>query len=164
MNVQPDPSLIWSAVNKKPTRLWPWYFLTWPDEIFFYPKGKKLKNLRFLGGNFPTSNPNQRCLTQPGSSLLGWHSGVITTRLLHPPETIRLHTFDPEVNKRWAYPSLTLELFDLIWWDFFIRRGENWKIGDFYGNFQTPNQRWLARPGSKILTRTHHFWDDILAW
>jgi len=32
---------------------YPRYFLTQFSEIFFDPKGKKLKNLVFLGGNFP---------------------------------------------------------------------------------------------------------------
>jgi len=38
----PDPSLLL-------TRLWPGYFPTWPEEIFFDPKRKKLLNLTFLG-------------------------------------------------------------------------------------------------------------------
>jgi len=42
----------WPAVNKRPTRLWPGYFPTRPEAIFFDPKGKKLKNLTFLGEIF----------------------------------------------------------------------------------------------------------------
>jgi len=33
---------------KRPTRLWPRYFLTRPNKIFFGSEGKKLKNLVFL--------------------------------------------------------------------------------------------------------------------
>jgi len=43
-----DPSLyFWPAENKRPTRLWPEYFLTQPDEIFFDPKGKIKKTWDF---------------------------------------------------------------------------------------------------------------------
>jgi len=42
MGLDPTRAYFWPAVNKRPTQLWPWYFLTRPDEIFFYPKGKKL--------------------------------------------------------------------------------------------------------------------------
>jgi len=50
----PDPirTYFWHAVNKRQTRLWPGYFLIRPEDIFFDPKGKKLKNLTFLGENF----------------------------------------------------------------------------------------------------------------
>jgi len=48
----PYPSLLLTSVNKRPTRLWPRYFPTRPKAIFFYPKGKKLKNLTFLGEIF----------------------------------------------------------------------------------------------------------------
>jgi len=49
----PDPTraYFWPAV-KRPTRLRPGYFPTQPEEIFFDPKGKKLKNLTFLGEIF----------------------------------------------------------------------------------------------------------------
>jgi len=42
----------WPAVNNRPTCLWLGYFLTQPKEVFFWPVGKKLKNLRFLGEIF----------------------------------------------------------------------------------------------------------------
>jgi len=47
----PDPTraYLWPAVNKRPTRLRPGYFPNRPEDIFFYPKGKNLKNLTFLG-------------------------------------------------------------------------------------------------------------------
>jgi len=66
----PDPSLIWLAVNKRPTRLWPGYFLTRPEAIFFDPKGKKLKNLTFLGEIF-------RILTQ---TINGWPDPTQATK------------------------------------------------------------------------------------
>jgi len=40
----------WPTVNKWPTPLQPGTFR--PEEIFFDPKGKKLKNLTFLGEIF----------------------------------------------------------------------------------------------------------------
>jgi len=54
LEMGPDPTraYFWPAVNKRPTRLWPRYFSTRPKEIFFDPKGKKLKNLTFLGEIF----------------------------------------------------------------------------------------------------------------
>jgi len=44
----PTRAYFWPAVNKKLTRLIPGYFLTRPEDIFFNPKQKKLKNLTFL--------------------------------------------------------------------------------------------------------------------
>jgi len=64
----PTRAHFWPIVNKKPTWLWPGYFLSQPDEIFIDLKGKKLKNLEFLGGNIPNPNPNQRLQTQPDPS------------------------------------------------------------------------------------------------
>jgi len=54
VEMDPDPTRAYflPAVNKRPTRLWPGYFPTWPEAIFFDPKGKKLKNLTFLGEIF----------------------------------------------------------------------------------------------------------------
>jgi len=48
----PIRAYFWPAVNKRPTSLWPSYFLTQPKEILFDPKGRKLKNLGFLGKIF----------------------------------------------------------------------------------------------------------------
>jgi len=44
----PDPTraYFWSAVNKRLTHLWPGYFWTQPEDIFFWPEGKK--NWKFL--------------------------------------------------------------------------------------------------------------------
>jgi len=63
----------WPAVNKRPTPLWPGYFSTQTEEIFFEPNGKKLKNLTFLGEIFQIQtqtingwpNPSHKKLTWP---------------------------------------------------------------------------------------------------
>jgi len=54
LEMGPDPTraYIWLTFNKRLTRLWPGYFSTQPEAIFFDPKGKKLKNLTFLGEIF----------------------------------------------------------------------------------------------------------------
>jgi len=59
LKMGPDPTrpdstraYFWPAVSKRPTRLRPGYFPTQPEEIFFDPKGKNLKNLMFLGQIF----------------------------------------------------------------------------------------------------------------
>jgi len=59
MGPGPRPDLnrayFWPAINKRPTCLWPGYFLTLSDPMrFFYPKGNKLKNLGFLEEIFQT--------------------------------------------------------------------------------------------------------------
>jgi len=47
----PDPTwaYFWPSVYKRPTRLWPRYFLTRPEENFFDSKGKNWKIWRFWG-------------------------------------------------------------------------------------------------------------------
>jgi len=40
MGPDPTQAYFWIAVNKRPTRLRPGYFLTWTEEIFFDPKEK----------------------------------------------------------------------------------------------------------------------------
>jgi len=52
MGPDPTQAYFWPAVNKRPTWLWPGYFLTRSEEIVFDPKSKKLKNLGFLGEIF----------------------------------------------------------------------------------------------------------------
>jgi len=54
----------WPAVNKRPTRLWPGYFLTWAKD-FFWPEGKKIEKFVIFRGNFPKPNSNHRWLTLP---------------------------------------------------------------------------------------------------
>jgi len=65
----------WPAVNKRPARLWPGSFLTWPEE-------KKIEKFDIFLGNFPNSKPNHKWLTRPepqkidptrpGSKILTW--------------------------------------------------------------------------------------------
>jgi len=43
MGSDPTRKYLWPTVNKGPTHLWPGYFLTQPDDIFFDPKGKNCK-------------------------------------------------------------------------------------------------------------------------
>jgi len=70
----PDPTraYFWPAVNKRLPRLWPGYFPTWPEEIFFWPEGNKIEKLTFLGEIFQIQtqtingwpDPGQKFLTQ----------------------------------------------------------------------------------------------------
>jgi len=46
--MDPDPTRPKHTFDRQKIRGWT-VFLTWPNEIFFYPKRKKLQNLRFLG-------------------------------------------------------------------------------------------------------------------
>jgi len=63
LEMGPDPTwaYFWPAVNKRPTSLWPKYFLTRHKEIFFDRKGKNWKIWCFRG-KFPNTNPNQEWL------------------------------------------------------------------------------------------------------
>jgi len=54
----PHPSILLTAVIKRPTHLWRGYFLTWPE-------GKKFEKFDIFRGNFPNPNPNHRWVTQP---------------------------------------------------------------------------------------------------
>jgi len=60
----PTWAYFWPAVNKRPTHLWPGYFLTHPEDIFFGSKRKKLIYFGFLGEIFHTQT-KQRWLTWP---------------------------------------------------------------------------------------------------
>jgi len=56
----------WLAVNKRPTRFWPAYFLTQPNAIF-YQKGK-IEKFGIFMGNFPNpevADPSNQKMTQP---------------------------------------------------------------------------------------------------
>jgi len=70
----PDPT---RAVNKRLTHLW-------PGHLLILSEGEKLKNLGFLGGDFPNPDPSQRWLTRPNTDqkFLTWShpllSGVLT--------------------------------------------------------------------------------------
>jgi len=60
----------WSSVNKRPTRLWPGYFVIWLEEIFFWPEVKKIDKFDIFRGNFPNPNPNHKWLTRPNPTLV----------------------------------------------------------------------------------------------
>jgi len=70
----PDPTrtFFWPAVNKRPTRLWTGCFLTLPDDIFFYPKGKLLKNLIFLGEIFQIHTQTKDGWPDPTRATIIW--------------------------------------------------------------------------------------------
>jgi len=61
----PDPTrtYFWPSVNKRPTRLWPGYFLAQHEEIFLSQKGK-IEKFDIFRGNFPNSSPSHKWLTQ----------------------------------------------------------------------------------------------------
>jgi len=65
MDPDPTQAYFWPAVNKRLTWLWPRYFPTRPEAIFFWPEGKKIEKFDILRGNFWNSNPNHKSLTQP---------------------------------------------------------------------------------------------------
>jgi len=105
----PDPTraYFWPVVNKRPTCLWPRYFPTRPKAIFFYPKGKKLKNLTFLGEIFqiltqtingwsdPTRpEPQKIDPTQPGSKFFDPDPSLVECL---SPKTARVKMFCPHI-------------------------------------------------------------------
>jgi len=73
LEMGPDPTwtYFWPAVNKRPTSLWPGYFLAWS-------KGEKMKNLVFLGEIFQTqtqskmAGPTQAKKNWPGH-ITAWY-------------------------------------------------------------------------------------------
>jgi len=74
LEMVPDPTraYFWPAVNKRPTRLWPGYFLTRPEAIFFDPKGKKLKNLTFIGEIFEIQTQTINGWPDPTRATKNW--------------------------------------------------------------------------------------------
>jgi len=81
----PDPTRAYfrPAVNKRPTRLWPGYFPTRPEAIFFYRKGKKLKILTFLGEIFQILTQTINGWPNPTRVKIFW-PGPITTASAYP--------------------------------------------------------------------------------
>jgi len=67
IEIGPDPTraYFWPAVNKKPTRLWPGYFLTQIEVIFLTLK-EKIEKFDIFRVNFPT--PYHRQLSRPDPS------------------------------------------------------------------------------------------------
>jgi len=89
----PDPArtYFWPAVNKRPTRLWPEYFLTRPDDIFFLPKGLNIEIFDIFRGNFPNPYPNQRWLTQPDPTWATkiWSDPTWATKIWSDPTRVK---------------------------------------------------------------------------
>jgi len=67
----PDPTraYFWPAVNKRPARLWPRYFLTWAKEIFL-TRREKIEKFDVFRRNFTKSTPNHKWLTQPEPQII----------------------------------------------------------------------------------------------
>jgi len=91
-NNNPTRAYFWPAVNKRPTLLWPRYFLTRPKEILLTWSEKSWKIWHFRG-NFP--NPNQRWLTQTDPSNKKLTQPRLKTRTHHYPITNN-HKFEED--------------------------------------------------------------------
>jgi len=77
MGPYPTRAYFWPAVNKRPNHLRPGYFLTRLEDIFLDPKGKKLKNLTFLGQIFQIQTQTINGWPDPARVKIFW---------LRPPE------------------------------------------------------------------------------
>jgi len=110
--VEMDPDLtqayFWPAVNKRPTRLWPRYFLTQPEEVFFWSEGKKLKNLTFLGEILQIQTQTINGWPSPGQKFLtrthhykGLYSFSFWAR--QQPKTILLWVFSSILVGLWSF-------------------------------------------------------------
>jgi len=105
----PDPTqaYFWPAVNKRPTRLWPGYFLTQPKEIFltrrffFWHKGKTIENLTFLGETFQTQTQTINGWPDPGQKFL--------TRNHHKKIIISYTKIWTLMSKVWIYNLLFVQ-------------------------------------------------------
>jgi len=71
----PNQAYFWPALDKRPTYLWPGYFLTQPKEILFWPKGKKMKIFTFLREIFQTQ------------TIDGWHDPTWVNKFWSRPIT-----------------------------------------------------------------------------
>jgi len=103
--MSPDPTrtYFWPAVNKRQTPLWPEYFSTRPDDIFlepFDPKGKKLKNLTFLGEIHTQSKD-------------GWPNLTRLEQQKFYPTRVKIFDPDPSLMRWLAFlPTFT---WNLVW-------------------------------------------------
>lgn len=100
----PWPNLFRPTGNKGLTRLWPGYFFTLPNVIFFDPHGK---NWDFRGKFFQ----NQRCLTpiRPRSKIY-WTGPITTFMGFHPNQSCSLYQTKQDLyNKKLTFlgPVLT---------------------------------------------------------
>jgi len=75
---RPNPSILLTCRKMRLTRLWPRYFLTWPEEIFLIRRGKNWK-FGIFRGNFQNPDPKQKMadLTQP-EQLKNWCDPITT--------------------------------------------------------------------------------------
>jgi len=101
----PDPTgaYFWPKVNKRPTRLWPGYFLTRPEEIFLTPREKNWKIWHFYG-KFSKFKPKPFWLTRPNLTLAtkNWPDPSIArtrflVQLLSRVYQSKLHSFTQQV-------------------------------------------------------------------
>jgi len=104
LEMGPDPTqaYFWPTINKRPSCLWPGYFLIQPKEIFF-PKGK-IEKFDIFRGNFPNSNPNHKWLTQPGSKSFDPDPSLLRIKQLSVLDPLINQTLEPGINVR-------------TWWD-----------------------------------------------
>jgi len=72
LEMKPDPTraYFWPAVNKRPTHLWPGYFLTQLKENFFDPRGKKLTKFDVFRENFQIQTQTINGWRDPGQKFL----------------------------------------------------------------------------------------------
>jgi len=101
----PDPTraYFWPAVNKRPTRLRPRYFLTRPEEIFFDTKDK-IEKFDVFRGNCRNSNPNHKWLTRPEPQKIKptrvknfWPGPITSQKLLTECQNLKLCDHSPVV-------------------------------------------------------------------
>jgi len=100
ISTNPSRAYFWPAVNKRPG-----YFLTRPEDIFFFDPKEKIEKSEIFKGNFP--NTNQRWLTWPDPSskkLTPLRSNFFDPSLLQSivemgPDLARLY-YRPALNKR----------------------------------------------------------------
>jgi len=92
----------WPAVNKRQTRPWRGYFLTRPEEIFFDPKVKKMKNLTFLGEIFQTQ------------TIDGWPN-LIRVKIFWPGPITRF-TEKERLNSKLA-SFIFISIFTMAWFE-----------------------------------------------
>jgi len=100
----PDPTrtYFWPAVKKRPTLLWPGYFLIWPNDIFLTRRAKNWK-IECFKGKFSKSIPKPK-MADPTRVKIFWPGPIITQNKLtmaelHSPKKLR---YPPILNPSWA--------------------------------------------------------------
>jgi len=94
-----------------PTRLWPGYFLTRPQEIFFGAEWKKIEIFGIFRGNFPNPNPNHKWLARPEQQKIDpiwvknfWPGPITKTMFKEIPQKWALFAYNSKM-KRYIYSS-----------------------------------------------------------